>query len=109
MSVKGIVHPKINIRPSFTYPSFCFKRLWVSFFRWTPKEIFWRMLVTRQLTVDIILHRTKKKLGSLNIRQYYWIECTDTIAWLNWADMMTLLFSPELIELTIDEVDEGNW
>jgi len=44
--VKGIVQPKMKISYS---PSSCFKPVWVSFFCWTQKKIFWRMSVIKQL------------------------------------------------------------
>jgi len=36
-------------------PSCCSKLVWLSFFGWTKKKIFWRMLVTTQLTAPIDL------------------------------------------------------
>ncbi len=45
---------------SFTRPS-CPKPVWASFLCWTQKKIFWRMLVTKQLTVFIDVHSMEGK------------------------------------------------
>jgi len=41
MALKGIVHPFIIYSPS--------KPIWISFFCWTQKKIFWRIWFTKQL------------------------------------------------------------
>jgi len=45
--VKGLVHFKMKIL-SFTHPQVV-SILWISFFCWTQKKIFWRMSVTKLL------------------------------------------------------------
>ncbi len=47
-------------------PSCCSKPVWVSFFSWAQKKIFWRMLVTKQLMVAIDLHIKKQKTKKTN-------------------------------------------
>jgi len=42
----------MKIVASFSHRS-CSKLVWVYFFCWTQKKIFWRMLVTRKLMVAI--------------------------------------------------------
>ncbi len=54
----GIVHTKNEILSSVTKPSNCSKPVWLSFSCWTKKKIFWRMLVTKQLTVATDFHST---------------------------------------------------
>jgi len=45
-----------------------------SFFCWTQKKIFWRMSVTKQLTVAIEFHIGKKK--------YHWSQWLPSTVWL---------------------------
>jgi len=52
--IKGLFHPKMKI--IIYSPSCCSKPVWVSFLCWTQKKIFWRMLVSRQLTVAVDCH-----------------------------------------------------
>jgi len=47
-SIKGWFTQKGKICHHYS-PSSCSKPVWISFFYWTHKKIFWRMLVTRQL------------------------------------------------------------
>ncbi len=56
-SLKGTVLPKIIIYS----PSGYYKPVWVSFFCWTQKKIFWRIWVTKQLMVPIDFHSMEKK------------------------------------------------
>ncbi len=59
--LKGIVvHPKIKIL-SFTLPQVVLN-LYASFFCWTQKMMFWRMLVTKQLPVAIDFYIVWKKI-----------------------------------------------
>ncbi len=48
----------MKILSSVTKPSNCSKPVWLSFSCWTKKKIFWRMLVTKQLTVATDFHST---------------------------------------------------
>jgi len=49
--LKGDTPPKMKILSSFTHP----QPVWVSFFCWTQRKIFWRMIGTKQLfgTIDL--------------------------------------------------------
>ncbi len=64
-TLKGIVHPRIKILSSFIHT-----QIWVSFFCWTQKKVFWRMLVTKQLIVAIdfysILSILWKSMATIN-------------------------------------------
>jgi len=59
----------MKILSSFTHPQVV-SNLWISFFCWKQKKIFWRMSVTRQLMDPIDLHRKKKiqwrSMGPIN-------------------------------------------
>jgi len=54
----------------FYSPSSCFKPLWICFFCWTQRKIFWRMPVTKQLIDPIdfnsIFFLLWKSMGSIN-------------------------------------------
>jgi len=45
MKLKWILHPKMKILSSFTHPQVD-KPVWVSFFCWTQRKIFWRTIGT---------------------------------------------------------------
>jgi len=46
----------MKIRQSFIHPWSSSKLLWICFFCWTQKKIFWRMLVTRQVNYSVKYH-----------------------------------------------------
>jgi len=54
-SVKGILHPKMmKMNSVIVYtPSSCCKPVWVSFFCWTQRKIFWRTIGTKQFLAPL--------------------------------------------------------
>ncbi len=81
--LKGIDHPKIQMNCVIIYSqSSCSKPAWDSFFCWTQKKIFWRMVVTKKLPVAIDFHSIflyiKKKKKSYSIFKN-WVQWGYTI------------------------------
>jgi len=82
--------------------SCCFKPVWIPFFCWTQKKIFWRMSVTRQLTdpIDFLL------LCSLEERNSFRFETTwgnedrvndDRILILKWTNPLKQTYHFDVI------------
>jgi len=72
--LKGIIHLKMKKKKKkktviIHSPSSFFKLVWISFFCWTQREIFWWMSATRQLMNPIDFHSRKKK--TMNINGYW--------------------------------------
>ncbi len=60
-----LVHPKMKILPSFTQP-----RDVANLYFWAQKKIFWRMLVTKQLTIAIEFHSIEKNKDIIKISSF---------------------------------------
>jgi len=57
---KRILNPKMKITLIIYSPSSCYKPVWVSFFCWGQRKIFWRTIGTKQLFGTIDLHSSNK-------------------------------------------------
>jgi len=55
-------------------PSSCFIPVWVSFFSWSQRKIFWRMSTSRWLLDPIDFNSREKK--------FYWSQWGPKTAWL---------------------------
>ncbi len=80
---KGKVHPKMKI--VIFSPSICSKPVWISFSCWMQKKIFWRMFVTKQLTVAIDFHSMKKSTYFVFSRRKKLIQ-----VWNKWSTIFIL-------------------
>ncbi len=58
--LKGIVHPKMKMRSSFTHPYSSSRPVWISLFCWTQRNILWIKLVTRLFWGTIDFHSRRK-------------------------------------------------
>ncbi len=61
----ALVHPKMKILPLFTQPHDV-----PNLYFWAQKKIFWRMLVTKQLTVAIDFHSMEKNKDMIKISSF---------------------------------------